>query len=305
VATTHSEPNPDLQANTVLRVTAYDKASSLMVSLLLLVGVAATSLFIIWLSTVIVFVKFSKPIRMIQYPGRGDHDPGFARDPEGPGVEELDVVMEEAPVEAALEPVSNLASTVAASYDSFDTDAVVSTKGRGGLGDSRPPGPEGEGENVVPPWQRWEIRYESNDPIEYRRQLDFFGMEIGAAGGAKQVDYAFNVSKNPISTRKGDGKKELRVYLTWKPGSPLREFDENILQDAGIAFQNRIVMQFIPQETVYVTLHRLEFENSEKLKKDPLEWLKTYFKVRKTSTGYEFYIDEQLFRPRPTNARTG
>jgi hypothetical protein len=241
---------------------------------------------------------------MIQYPGRGDHDAGFARDPEGPGVEELDVVIEDAPLEAALEPVSNLASTVAASYDSFDTDAVVSTKGRGGLGDSRPPGPLGEGENVVPPWQRWEIRYESNDEVEYRRVLDFFGIEVGAAGGSKLVDYAFNVSKSPISKRQGEGKKELRVYLTWKPGSPLREFDQNILQDAGIAYQNRIVMQFLPQN-VYEDLHRLEFENSEKTKKDPLEWLKTYFKVRKSRNGYEFYIDEQLFRPRPVNARTG
>jgi len=296
------ESFPDAPPQRALKITAYDKASSFLISLLLMVGVAAVCLFIIWLSTVIVFVKISKPIRMIQYPGRGDHDAGFARDPEGPGVEELDAVMEDQPaVEAALEPVSNLASTVAANYDSFDTDALVSTKGRGGLGDSRPPGPLGEGENVVPPWQRWEIRYESNDENEYRRQLDYFGIEVGAAGGTKLVDYAFNVSASPISKRQGEGKKEERVYLTWKPGSTLRQFDENILRDAGIKSENRIVMQFLPRK-VYEDLHRLEFENTDH---DPLEWLKTFFKVRKSRDGYEFYIDEQLFRPRPVNARTG
>jgi len=296
---TPSTTDHDPRSDSGLKVTAYEKASSVLVSLLLVVGVAAVGLFVVWVSTVLVFVEIPrKSAQMIRYPGRGDHDAGFARDPEGPGVEELDVMMDQPQLEAALTPVSNLASTIAVSYDIPDAKVFADIIGDGDRGDDRPVGDEADGDNVVPPWQRWVIRYDSTDMTEYRRQLDFFGIEVGAVGGTKLVDYAFNVSSHPISTRKGSGKKEGRVYLTWKPNSPLREFDESILRDAGIATENRIVMQFLPK-SVYDELHRLERAHSDH---HPLEWLKTYFKVRRTRNGYEFYIDEQLFRPRPMKA---
>jgi hypothetical protein len=277
-----------------LKVTAYDRAASLIIALLFLVGSTAFILFLIWLGSVLVFTRVSTPVRMIEYPGRGDHAAGYERDAEPPGLEELEEVMEEPQLEAALEPVTDMASTVAATYDTIETDVTISSHGTG-RGDSRPPGPEGEGENVIPPWDRWEIRYAADDIAEYARQLDFFEIELGAAGGRKMVDYAFNLSSNPPATRQGSGKEEKRVYLTWRTGQ-LREFDMQLLSSAGIPTSGRIIMQFIPPP-VYDELHRLEFENSGS--RTPQEWLKTIFGVRKNGAGYEYYIIEQLFRPAP------
>jgi hypothetical protein len=260
------------------------------------VGLTATVLFIIWLTSVLVLRRVSKPIQMIQYPGRGDHAEGFERDAEPPGLEEVDIVLEQPSLEAALEAVTNLASTVAASADTFETDSLLTSRGSG-RGDSRPPGPEGEGDNVVPPWERWEIRYTTASLEEYARQLDYFGIELGAVGGSKLIDYVYNLSRNPPSHRQGPSKEEKRVYLTWRSGT-LREFDLQLLARAGVATQGRIVMQFIPEE-VYNELHRLEFENAGD--RPPTEWLRTIFGVRPAGRGFEFYIISQTFRSAPAS----
>ncbi|MBM3998898.1 MAG: hypothetical protein FJ297_05040 [Planctomycetes bacterium] len=293
------EPAPDSFAaaaageskRSPMRVTLYEKAASWLVALLVLVGMTAAALFIMWLTTVIIFRKVSTPVQMIQYPGRGDHAEGYERDAEPPGLEELEVVMEQPSLEAALEPVTDLASTVAASYETFETDAVASSRGSG-RGDSRPPGPEGEGEGVIPPWERWEIRYSSASIAEYARQLDFFQIELGAAGGSKMADYVSQFTSNPPSKRQGASKEEKRVYLTWRTGK-LKEFDEVLIGRAGVATNGRILMQFIPP-AVYDRLHQLEFENSKG--RSPKEWLRTIFGVRKSGSGYDYYIIDQTFR---------
>lgn len=277
-----------------LRVTAYDRVAAWLIALLVLVGLTATVLFIIWLTTVLVLRRVSKPIEMIQYPGRGDHAEGYERDPEPPGLEEVDIEMEQPTLEASMEAVTDLASTVAASLETFETDALLTAKGSG-RGDSRPPGPEGEGDDVVPPWERWEIRYSTASIEEYARQLDFFRIELGAAGGSKLIDYAYNLSNNPPARRQGSGKDEKRVYLTWRSGT-LRQFDEQLLARAGIPTNGRIVMQFIPEE-VYNELHRLEFENARD--RPPTEWLRTIFGVRAVGRGFELYVIDQTFRAAP------
>jgi hypothetical protein len=206
----------------------------------------------------------------------------------------VDIEMEQPTLEASLEAVTDLASTVAASLETFETDALLTAKGSG-RGDSRPPGPEGEGDDVVPPWERWEIRYSTASIEEYARQLDFFHIELGAAGGSKLIDYAYNLSNNPPARRQGSGKDEKRVYLTWRSGT-LRQFDEQLLARAGIPTSGRIVMQFIPEE-VYNELHRLEFENARG--RPPTEWLRTIFGVRSVGRGFELYVIDQTFRAAP------
>lgn len=292
---TTSTGSPAARSRGALKVSTYDKAASFLVTALIMVGTAAAILFGIWLLSVLVFSRVPPPIQMIQYPGRGDHAAGYERDAEPPGLEELEQVMQEPQLEAALEPVTDLASTVAASFDSVPSEELISSQGSG-RGDSRPPGPEGEGEDVIPPWERWEFRYASSDIDVYARQLDFFDIELAAIGGSKLADYAANVSRNPPTRRQGESKDEKRIYFTWKAGQ-LRDYDIQLLQRAGVPTDGRIVMQFIPDK-VNEQLHRLEFENSPG--RSPKEWLKTIFGVRPSGNGYEYYIIEQLYRPAPS-----
>lgn len=276
-----------------LAVTLFDTVSGWLTTLLMLAGLAFAILFGIWLTTVLKFAREAPVVEFIEYEGRGDHAEGFERDREPPGLEELEEIREPS-LEATLEAVTDLASTQAAAFDAMETASTITGKG-GGKGDSRRPGPLGEGRNVIPPWERWEIRYSTSSVRLYARQLDSFGIELGAAGGAPLVDYATNLSKAKPDTRQGPSKEEKRIYMTWKSGK-LQDFDRALLKKAGIRVDNRILMQFYSKELQH-KLEALEFANSPD--KTPEEWLKTIFGVRAAGGGYEFYIIDQLYRRAP------
>jgi hypothetical protein len=227
--------------------------------------------------------------------GRGDHAEGFARDLEPPGDEEMPE-LQEPQLQTSIQAVTDAITTVTASTDVFDSLAPVSNIGSQ-LGDSRPPGPLGEGDDIIPRFERWEIRWESNNLNAYAQQLDFFKIELGAIGGGrKEVDYAKNLSKSRPDARSGPSKTEKRLYMTWKGGT-LREFDQQLLQRAGIAATGRTLMQFYPEEAE-VSLAWIEMENAKKLgHSSAKEFLRTVFGVRPQGRGYEFYVIDQRFRP--------
>jgi hypothetical protein len=281
-----------------MHLSTYDRVSGVLLALLLLIGGAVGVMFLLWLVSTIAFAPAARPIKLVEnIAGRGDHAEGFARDAEAPGEDEMPE-FQEPQIETALESVSDVVSTVTASMDVIDTASPYTGKGKGGLGDSRPPGPLGEGENIIPRWERWEIRWTSNSLNAYSQQLDFFKIELGAVGGKKEVDYAFNFAKPKPDTRSGLSKDEKRLYMTWKAGT-LKQFDQQLLVRAGIATANRTIMQFYP-ELVEDTLASIEMENAKKLgHPNTKEFLRTVFGVRVESRGSEFYVIDQRFRPAP------
>jgi hypothetical protein len=93
-------------------------------------------------------------------------------------------------LEKSLESVSEVASTVAASLESIDSEAVKNASGTG-RGDSRPPGPLGEGDDVVPRFERWELKFQAKGLKDYAEQLDFYKIELACVGGGvNSVEYA-------------------------------------------------------------------------------------------------------------------
>jgi hypothetical protein len=281
-----------------LRTDNYDSVASLLISLLILVGICVFSLFLIWLTGRLIFMQRTVPVELVEYAGRGDHAAGLARDMEPPGPEELEEEMYEPQMEATLEAVTDVVTTQTAALDAIATAAEVTTAGGGGLGDSRGPGPEGEGRSdIIPPWERWEIRYTTSGLTPYARQLDFFKIELAAAGGTPLVDYAFNLAKAKPDHRTGQPEDEKRMYMTWQnSGGPLAAFDRQLLAKAGVNTQRRLVLQFYPKETE-LKLLRLEAENARG--RDAREFLKTIFVVRPAGSGYEFFVIDQFFRPAP------
>ncbi|MCO6455650.1 MAG: hypothetical protein J5I93_10185 [Pirellulaceae bacterium] len=276
-----------------LKVTSYDKVASLLISLIVMVGAFVGMLFAVWLTTVLVFAKASPPVELIEEPaGRGDHAKGYARDLEEPGLEELEE-LETPQLEATLEAVTDAVTSMAASLDSLHTDATVSGKGSG-LGDSRKSGPGGEGEDIIPRWERWQIRYASDSISKYAEQLDFFGIELGAAGGGvNQVDYARNFSRSPVK-RSGSSEAEKRLYMTWTSGE-LVEMDRQLLTRAGVPVQRRVTMQFIPKDTEN-RLALLELQHAEPQGKTVKNIRKTIFGVQGSSGRYEFFVMSQYYR---------
>ena len=227
-------------------------------------------------------------------------------------------------MEASLEAVTQVVGAQAAVFDSMletISSPVVSAQSAGaavggnpvgggtgigwgkgkGIGDSRGPGPLGEGRNdIVPPWERWEIRFTTSGLEAYARQIDFFKIELAAAGGAPEVDYAFNVAKPRPDRRSGKPDDEKRIYMTWeKSGGPLAAFDRQLLERTGIRTQRRMVLQFYPKETERL-LGTLEATQAAAAgRRDPREFYKTIFGVRAAQRGYEFFVIDQRFRPAP------
>jgi len=292
---------PSLATTAQLKVSAYDKVASMLIALLIMVGLAALLLFIIWLTGRLIFTQQPVAVELLEYAGRGDHAAGFERDLEEPGMEEMEE-LNEPQIEATLEAVTDLVTSQAAAFDAVEIAAAASSKGSG-MGDSRPPGPLGEGvTDVIPPWERWEIRFTTTGLQAYARQLDFFGIELGVVGGGSpKVDYAYNLASPKPSRRPGDPEQEKRMYMTWKGGGTLAAFDRQLVARAGINTQRRVILQFYPEKTEKL-LYSLEVQAARKAgHTDPREFLKTIFGVRPAGRGYEFYVIDQYFRPAPNS----
>lgn len=279
-------------------VSRFDKVAGMIVALLIMVGVAVVGMFVIWLTATLVFIPRSVPVKLVEnVPGRGDHAEGFERDLLAPGMEEMPELAEPQ-LEAAMEAMTEAVSSVAAAMDSVSTPSDATSKGEGGMGDSRPPGPLGEGDNIIPRWERWEIRFESSSEKAYAKQLDSFKIELGAAGGGKKnVDYAKNLTKGKPDTYSGPGDKELRLYMTWRGGN-LQKYDQNLLRKAGVNISKRLLMQFYPEE-VEDRLAWIEMEHAQKQKKTVQEFLKTVFELEPKGGAWVFVVKEMRFRPKP------
>jgi hypothetical protein len=282
-----------------LRVSAYDQVASLLIALLIVIGFFVALLFIIWLTSRLLFTQRAIPVELVEYSGRGHHAAGFERDLEEPGLEELEEMVEPS-LEVTLEAVTDLVSSQAAAFDMIESAADATGSGTG-MGDSRPPGPMGEGaDDVVPPWERWEIRFATTGVDAYARQLDFFKIELGAAGGGSPVvEYASNLAAARPTVRTGKPEDEDRLYMTYRNmDSQLAAFDRQLLTKAGIRIDRRLVLQFYSKE-LERQLMTLEASTPAARGRKPQEYQKTIFGVRPARSGFEFYVVDQFFRQAP------
>jgi hypothetical protein len=291
----HSERLPEL------KVSAYDRVAGWVIALNILVGFSVGLGFLVWLSHVLEFTPDQVPVTLVEnIAGRGDHAAGFERDFEPPGVDELEDLTEPQ-VESLLEQVTNVVSTQAAALDTLNTEMLQTAVG-GGLGDSRPPGPLGEGEDIIPRFERWEIRYNATGLDAYAQQLDFFGIELGVVGGGRrQIDYARQFRGGRPLVRQAAGDTEKRLYMTWTSGA-LRRFDQQLLQAAGIDTANRIVVQFYPPE-VENQLAAQELAHAQANGMPSVRDIRrTVFGVRRQGAGFEYYVISQAYRATPGGA---
>jgi hypothetical protein len=301
VASENQPSGGELGANarSELRVSAYDQVASLLIALLIVIGFFVALLFIIWFTSRLLFTQRAVPVELVEYSGRGDHAAGFERDLEEPGIEEVEELMEPA-LDATLEAVTDLVSSQAASFDVIESAAEASARGAG-MGDSRGPGPLGDGaDDIVPPWERWEIRFATSGVTAYARQLDFFKIELGAAGGGSpNVEYASNLSAGSPSRRTGKPDEEDRLYMSYRnTDSRLASFDKQLMSKAGISTDRKLVLQFYSKE-LERQLMTVEASTPAARGRRPQEYLKTIFGIRETGAGFEFFVVDQYFRAAP------
>jgi hypothetical protein len=281
-----------------LQTQSVDLVASWLMAFLVLVGMMVLLLFVVWLTQTFTWKAGVISLAEERVAGRGDHAAGFERDIEPPGAEEVEELLEPTLAES-LEAVTLAASTVAASVEAFVTDAALSATGNS-QGDSRPPGPLGEGDDIVPRFERWDLKFQSRGLRPYAAQLDHYKIELACVGGGvPTVDYAFNLLSGPQS-RSGtsaDENKRSRLYFMWRQEGPLKEYDRQLLTSAGIRTSGRQLLRFIPKELEDVlATTELEYARS-KGRESVKEIAKTVFESQADpSGGYRFVVIEQLYR---------
>ncbi len=278
-----------LQEREKLRTSKFDVVSAFLMALLWFIGVFVLMLFIVWVTSRISFGPRPFPPIVENAAGREDNAEGTERDFEPPGADEI-VDLAEPSIQETLTAVTDAVSSVAA-VDAVSTQVT-------GKGDSRPPGPEGEGEDIVPRHERWELKFSAKNVSGYAQQLDFYKIELGALGGGVQgVDYVSGLSGSP-KVRRGASADEKRLYFMWVDrSSPLYQYDRQLLQKAGVNIgAGREMMKFIEPELENMLAH-VELEYATKNGHASVtEIQKTIFESRSQGSGYVFEVIDQRYR---------
>ncbi len=273
------------------QVSGYDKVSAVLVAGVLLVGFFAALLFIIWLTKIVIFRPSMPEVVIFDLKGRGEAAEGVARDMEEPGVEELPDV-QQPQLADALEAMTDAISTTRGVTEAFEGNAEQMGSGKG-KGDSRAAGPGGDGNlDLIPPWERWEVKYSTRSVEDYAQQLDFFDIEIGALHRTStEINY---LSKMASSKRKRRGSRpqEDRLYFVHGKSGALTALTEQLLKGSGIDTNNRLLAQFYPHET-YTLL--LNLEKSRLGGRSLGQVRKTVFAVEQVGSNYRFTVEQQLF----------
>ena len=290
-----SNPTRTEQHARALRLSRYDQVAGLLLSSLLVLGVATLVLFLIWLSTRVTWKTQAVPVTVLEDVGGGGSGTvlGSEQQFEEPSPTEVRQPTAEVSVAQSLD---SIATVVAAKAPDFDAIYGSPSLGKGegtGIGDGRGKGPGGPGtSDGIPAYDRWEIRMSAANIDEHAKQLDFFKVELGVVGGGSpNVDYISNLSSPSPTVRVGNPKDEHRLRFLHRTGE-LRAGDRELAAKAGVKTDGRVVFQFYSEDT-YRSLLALEAakKGARRIKDIRL----TVFGVRPVRGQYEFYVIEQHY----------
>jgi len=277
-----------------LTVSAYDRAASWLIALLILIGLAVGLMLFVWFTSKI-FVHPKAVAVTIQQVGGGSETGviGESKQIDSPNPQQVaqETDLREPEFQQALETVTaTVASRKAQLADPSLTDPLEAKGGGRSQGTGSQVGRgSGDGPPGYPPAQRWEIRFAEGSTLEeYAKALDFFKIELGVVGATNQIVYVTNLAKSTPDQRTGGRDKEDRLYMSWRQGK-LQEADRELASRAGLSAQGKVIVQFYPAEVEQQLLVlEKKFAN-----RDASQIRRTRFGVRKAGAGFEFYVVDQ------------
>jgi hypothetical protein len=149
----------------------------------------------------------------------------------------------------------------------------------------------GAGTAGLPRSQRWEIHFAAGTVLDdYRRELDFFGIEIAAVSPDGRVEYVRRFTASPPTVERERTAPETRLYMQWRAGSARLASDRELLEAAGVRTAGKQLVQFIPPD-LEERLARLEYDFA---KREAAKIRRTRFATRPAGNGFEFYVAEQI-----------
>lgn len=285
------KPNPAAAGRRYrLGVNAFDRVSSLLVALLLLIGTTVAVLVIVFL-----FRRFSPDIVPPKldriYKPRGEPPKGYAEDLDPPGLEDAPQDIEPQ-LQDTLKELTNAISSKTAmlSNENFSADQAAGQGSGQGHKDYDGDG-SGEGGNDPPK----ELRFEAASDLDYARMIDSFGGELAVLDTrANRVYYAKNLAQAKPTTREGDPGDDKRFYFR-STGPPLAPIEVKLARKAGIMRASAYIVVFYPDE-VAAELYAKEEAMMRKNGREALEDVdRTVFRVNKEGRDFVFSVEDQTY----------
>jgi hypothetical protein len=296
----------------VIRVTGYDRVWSILVALLAVLFVAVWFLFLVWDSFHPHIAKMQQPIEIIPDesggvengspteslklegtgPERADATPGEASDDSRPEVVD---VLQSVSLEAASADATGAVMAGSSDQLQLDTAPVASPKGGFALGTGTKPalggGPGSKG--GWPRHQRWYVFFSDEGSLpQYSKQLDYFGIELGALMPDRTITYLSQLSADKPATRSaasGDGEK--RLFFTWQ-GGKRRQADVELFTKAGVPIgPDTVIFHFYPPDTE----NMLALKERAYRDRPVRQIRRTFFSVVPTKDGFDFDVTRQVY----------
>jgi hypothetical protein len=273
-----------------LTVNSYDRAATMVLASLILLGTAVVSLGVIFFANK--FTSTVEPIAFVPVEASSPNaNQGFAQDPEPPGVEDAAELMEPQ-LQDTLDALTTMSLNEALLSDEAIDAAEEAGKGAG-LGDARQAGPGGDGVvERVPRWERWKIRWEPNSAVDFAKWLDQYKIRVGVLGRDNKVHAAWNFAGGNAQTAAADPKEYAAWGQTVPADGPMPKLTSDLARQAGILAQGSIVLLLYPFEVEQVLW---TMEQAKNPTKDPNKVRETVFTVIQGSGGFRFDIVSQKY----------
>lgn len=301
VTVRHSRGSHAIERSPHTRVTRYDLATAALIAGVGVLAATALTLIAIWLANLKPPNVKLEPMLMAGDGGWEDGSPDETLDVESPEdpTDDPSLANDQSDVTEIMEitdPIVEMADTAAQLMepneftDALDSGNPGSAEGTGG----RPLGSGGPGRGGAKRENRWYVQFADRGNLEsYAKQLDYFGIELGALFPAEErLVYMKDMSSPRPATREvNTGDNEKRLFMNWQGGDRI-EADRELFQKAGVDASSATVLHFYPAETE-MAMARMEIDFAGR---QPQEISKTYFQVRKAGSGYEFYVTNQKLK---------
>lgn len=278
------------------KISTYDKAASMLITLLILTGGTVMIMFVLWLSFRGLAQPTALPVAFDYFSDDGE-DGGTGEDEEinpnvvNPGLDnnEIEVALEES-VQTVIDIV---AKNTAFSDTAFTSDPFADMDNLQSGGRTR-----GTGTGRAGRARRWEFRFDAGMTVpEYAKLLDQFGIELGVLQKDGTAICVSNLATANPAVRTLDTATEKRYYLTWlkKEGNNQTDIaDREILAKAKISVTDQLILKFIPPP-LEAELQRLEQEYAKGRSTQKI--YKTSFAIRQAGAKPAFVVFGQAYKP--------
>ena len=284
-----------------LKVSSYEQAATLVVTLLVIFGTMFGGLAMLFFAD-----KFGRevvePIAFVPMEATSPTgNNGFGTDPEPPGVEEGSELAEPNLAETleAVETTTELLSdavmsdSIVAAPDQTAQGAADEASKGSGVGDARRPGPGNDGViERVPRWERWRIRFEPPSAGDFVKWLDQYKIRIGVLGRDNQVHVAYDFGSGTAKTESAKPLDYAGWGQTLPADGPMPALTKDLARKAGILQRGPITLLFYPFE-VEALLYNME--KAKNKFDDPNKIRETTFTVVQDSDGYKFEVVDQKY----------